>query len=71
MYWMRVGLIFMGSFLFLLGLGKAAWNVYSWGKLSELGQRPALYGSDPRVHFKIEVAVAALGAATVAAGLLL
>ena len=70
MWWWRVGLVLVGAYLFLLGIGKALWNVYSWGKLAELGQRPALVGDSPRVGFRIELAVAAVGAAVVAAGVL-
>lgn len=69
--WWRVGLIFAGTFIFLLGVGKAMWAVYSWGKLSELGQRAPLVGNDPRVSFRLELAIAAFGAAVVAVGILL
>lgn len=71
MVWLRVGLVFVGTLLFLFGVVKVAWEIYSWGKLAELGQRPALIGNSPRVTFRIEIVVAALGAAVVALGILL
>ncbi len=71
MYWMRVGLIGLGSFLVFMGAGKTIWEIYSWGKLSELGERVPLVGNNPRVHFRIFIVIAALGATLIAAGVLL
>lgn len=69
--YVKLVLAFVGVFLFLFGSFKAAWAVYSWAKLAEFGQRPALVGNDPRIRYKFELIVAALGAAAVAAAFLL
>ncbi len=71
MFWMRVGLIFVGSFLVFLGIVKVFWEIYSWGKLSELGERAALVGKDPRVKYGSFIFIAAVGATLVMAGVLL
>jgi len=67
----KVGLIFLGSFALILGLGKILWEMWSWSTLSQLGERPPLYGDDPRVEFRLYVAVAAAGATILALGILI
>ncbi len=67
---MRVGLIFLGSFLLLLGIGKTVWEMYSWATLSKLGERVPLVDKDPRVRFRLFIFVAALGAAAMIAGMI-
>jgi hypothetical protein len=66
--WVRLAFVLLGSYLFLLGVGKAIWNVYSWAVLAELGQRPALVGNNPRVAFAVELATASVGITLGAAG---
>jgi hypothetical protein len=63
-----LALVLVGSYLTLLGIAKAFWNVYSWAVLAELGQRPALVGNSPRVAFGVELAAASVGVTVFAAG---
>ena len=67
---MRVGIALLGAFLLFLGLSKVFWEMYSWGILSELGERPPLVGKDPRVRYIEFIVTAAVGAAMVVAAVI-
>ena len=67
MLW-KLGLVLVGSYLFLLGIGKTYWAIKSWEVLSTLEQRPTLYPDGPRVHFRAFICVAAIGLALVVLG---
>lgn len=62
MIWLKLSLALLGLTLFFFGTYRALWEVYSWGKLAELGERPALVGRDTRVCWKAELILAILGA---------
>jgi hypothetical protein len=59
--WQRGALIFAGLLLLFLGLGKAVWAFHAWDVLSREKERPTLYPDGPRVFFRLEIAVAAVG----------
>ncbi len=67
----RAVLIFVGSFLFITGIGKMIWEMYSWGVLAQTGERPPLVGNNPRVYFRLYILVAAIGATIVALAIFL
>lgn len=66
---LRLAAVFLGTFFLLLGIGKAAWEQWSWGVLAYLQLRPALVGNSPRVKFRVYLLVAAVGATILAAGI--
>jgi hypothetical protein len=69
--WLRLALVFLGTFLLLLGVGKAAWEQWSWGVLAYLQLRPALVGDSPRVRFRVYLLVASIGATLIALAILM
>lgn len=66
----RLILILVGVFLFLLGIFRAWWEVKAWEVLSMTEQRPPLVGDDPKVEIRLFIWVAAIGAALVAAAVI-
>lgn len=70
MLWVRAGVVMVGAYLAILGIGKIYWEIKSWEVLSEMEIRPALYPDGPRVRFRIYVFIAAVGLSMVVFGVL-
>lgn len=67
----RIIILFVGSFLFLLGTWKTIWEFWSWFVLSHTGQRVPLVGNDPRVNFFEFFVISVAGLTIILCGLVL
>jgi hypothetical protein len=66
---LRVALIGLGTFLGLIGILRAYWEIYSWPHQCALGLRPPVYpDGSTRVVIWRDAALSAVGASLVALG---
>jgi len=71
MLWMRLGLVFLGSFLLLNGLVRAWWEVVCWRTLAQLELSPASIDGRPHnVLLRGQIATAAMGLTIFVAGVM-
>lgn len=71
MIFLRLGLVFMGAFLAIVGAWRAYWEIYSWPHQVSAGLRPPIYpDGTTRVVIWKDAVLSALGITLLALALI-